>query len=90
VCPDEAKRGEANKQIRAKLDRIVFSLTDVKGFSIFAQICVNLFESEEIQKWIKGLDGVSDVRVDIMRENILVDKWLDEEIEKRLSEHPAV
>ena len=90
VCPDEAKRGEANKQIRAKLDRIVFSLTDVKGFSIFAQICVNLFESEEIQKWIKGLDGVSDVRVDIMRENILVDKWLDEEIEKRLFEHPAV
>jgi DNA-binding Lrp family transcriptional regulator len=90
VCPDEAKRSEVDKQMRARLDRVVFSLTEVKGFSIFAMICTNLFESEEIQKWIKGLDGVSEVRVDIMRENILVDKWLDEEIEKRLSQTRTV
>jgi DNA-binding Lrp family transcriptional regulator len=90
VCPDETKRIEVNKQMRARLDRVVFSLTDVKGFSIFALICQNLSESEEIHKWMKGLDGVSEVRVDIMRENILVDKWLDEEIEKRISEHPTV
>ena len=84
VCSDEAKRREVNSQMRAKLDRVVFSLTDVKGFSIFALICVNLSEGEQIHKWIKGLDGVSEVRVDIMRENILVEKWLDEEIEKRI------
>jgi DNA-binding Lrp family transcriptional regulator len=85
VCPDETKRREVNKQIRERLDRVVFSLTDVEGFSIFAQICLNLSEGEEIHKWIRGLDGVSEVKVDIMRGNILVDKWLDEEIEKRIS-----
>jgi hypothetical protein len=41
---------------------------------------VNLPEREQIQQWIRGQDCVSDVRVDIMRENILADKWLDEEI----------
>jgi DNA-binding Lrp family transcriptional regulator len=90
ICPDETKRSEVDKQMRARLDRVVFSFTEAKGFSIFALICLNLSESEEIHRWIKGMDGVSDVRVDILRGNILVDKWLDEEIEKQLSEHPAI
>ena len=86
VCPNETKRSEVNKLMRAKLERVVFSLTEVKGFSIFALICPNLSESEEVHRWLKGLDGVSEVRVDIMRENILVDRWLDEEIERQLAE----
>ncbi len=32
------------------------------------------------------MEGVMDLRMDIMRENILVNRWLDEEIEKRVSE----
>ncbi len=85
TCPDERKKSIVDRQLREKLDRVVFSLTDVQGFSMFATICLNLSEAEEIHRWIKGLDGVRDVRVDIMRENILVDKWLDEEVEKRTS-----
>lgn len=87
LCPDETQRNEVNKLMREKLERVVFSLTEVKGFSIFALICPNLSESEGIRKWLKGLDGVSDVRVDIMRGNILVDRWLDEEIERQLATH---
>ena len=90
ICPDETKRNEVNKLMRQKLERVVFSLTDVKGFSIFALICPNLSEGEEVQRWLKGLDGVSEVRVDIMRENILVGRWLDQEIERQLSEHGTV
>ena len=90
VCPDETKRSEVNKLMRAKLERVVFSLTDVKGFSIFALICPNLSESEEVHRWLKGLDGVSEVRVDIMRENILVDRWLDEEIDRQLGGTPTL
>jgi DNA-binding Lrp family transcriptional regulator len=85
TCPDETKKSEVNKLMRGKRDRIVFSFTEANGFSIFALICLNLSESEEIHKWIKGMDGVTDVRVDIMRGNILVDHWLDQEIEKQLS-----
>ena len=87
LCPDDAKKRQVDSQVRAKLDRLVFSLTDVKGFSMFALICPNLSESEQIQKWIQSLDGVNEVKVDIMRENILVDRWMDEEIERRVSEH---
>jgi hypothetical protein len=72
--------------IGGKLDRIVFSFTEANGFSIFARICLNLSESEEIHTWIKRMDGVSDVRVDIMQGNIPVDNWLDEDIKKQLSE----
>ena len=84
VCPDEKKKTEIDRIMLTKLDRVVFALTDVKEFSIFALICMNLSESEEIRRWMKELDGVSDVRVDIMRGNILVDRWLDEEVEKRI------
>lgn len=87
VCPDDAKKRLVDSQVRAKLDRLVFSLTDVKGFSMFALICPNLSESEQIRKWIQSFDGVNEVKVDIMRENILVDRWMDEEIERRVSEH---
>ena len=90
VCPDETKRSEVNKLMRARLERVVFSLTEVKGFSIFALICPNLSEGEEVHRWLKGLDGVSEVRVDIMRENILVDRWLDKEIERQLAEHSTL
>ena len=83
VCPDDKKKSEVDKLLRGKLERVIFSLTDVKGFSIFALMCTNVSESEQLSKWMKGLEGVTDVRVDIMRENILVDKWIDEEIEKR-------
>jgi hypothetical protein len=49
----------------------------------FALICSNLFQSDQIRKWIKGLDGVRYVKVDFMRENLLVDRRLDGEIGKR-------
>ena len=82
--PDEAKKATIDKQIRAKLDRLVFSFTDAKEFSIFAKVCLNMSEADETQKWIQGIDGVKNVRMDLMRETTVVKGWLDREIETRL------
>ena len=38
-------------------------------------------EADETQKWIQGIDGVKDVRMDIMKETTVVKGWLDWEIE---------
>ncbi len=55
VCPDDKKKSEVDKLLRGKLERVIFSLTDVKGFSIFALMCTNISESEQLSKWMKGL-----------------------------------
>jgi len=84
-CPDETKKQLIDKQVRSKLDRIVFSFTDAPGFSIYAMVCKNLSEAEEIRGWIKGMEGVQDVMMDTMRSNSVVNGWLDQEIERHLT-----
>jgi DNA-binding Lrp family transcriptional regulator len=83
-CPDPKKKGELDKLVRVKTDRIVFSFVDAEGFSIYAMLCLNISEAENIHNWIKGLDGVEKVKMDTMRNNVVVTGWLDEEIEKHL------
>ena len=53
---------------------------------MFAVVCANMSEAEELQGWIKTMDGVEDLRVDIMRENRLVSGWLDRAIENLVSQ----
>lgn len=83
-CPDPAKKAEVDKLMRVKTDRLVFSFVDAEGFSIYAMLCLNISEAEEIHNWLKGLDGVEKVTMDTMRSNTVVRRWLDEEIEKHL------
>lgn len=83
-CPDSKKKVEVDRLVRAKTDRIVFSFTDAKGFSIYAMLCLNISEAENIHNWIQELDGVEKVKMDMMRGNTVVRRWLDEEIGKHL------
>ena len=43
----------------------------------------NLAESDDFIGWIGGLDGVKSVSMGIMRELLVVQKWLQEEVTKR-------
>ena len=45
----------------------------------------NTSEAEETLKWLKGLDGVANVRMGIMEEFLLADDCFDAEIERHLS-----
>ncbi len=84
-CPDKEKKNRVDKILRTKLDRTIFSFTDAESFSIYAMICMNISEAQEIQTWIMGLDGVENVRLDTMRSNNIVRGWLDQEIDNRIS-----
>ncbi len=79
------KRG-LDEIIASKLDRIVFSVTAESTASQFTFVCNNVVEAEEIEQWIQGLDGVAEARMGIIKEFILVSGWLDDEIERMLSE----
>ncbi|MGQ0797480.1 MAG: AsnC family transcriptional regulator [Methanobacteriota archaeon] len=82
-CADEKKKRAVDREMPTKLTRMAFFVTTAKGFSMFTGVCDNLSEAESIYRWVKGLDGVQEVRMDIVRGNLLVDKWLDGEIERR-------
>ncbi len=85
ICPDNKEKGRIDREVVSKVERIT-SFTEGEGGSMFAVVCMNMSEPEELQGWIKGMDGVVDLRMDIMRENIVINKWFDEEIQKRASE----
>ncbi|HZY94500.1 MAG TPA: AsnC family transcriptional regulator [Candidatus Bathyarchaeia archaeon] len=89
-CPDLQKKYQLDKLVRAKTDRIIFSFIDAKGFSIYAILCLNISEAENIHDWLKGLDGVEKVTMDTMRNNSVVRGWLDEEIGNHLATTQAV
>jgi DNA-binding Lrp family transcriptional regulator len=82
-CPDENKKRRVDELIRSRPERIVFAHTGAKQYSAFTILCNNISEANEIHGWMNGLDGVKDVRMGIMKDFIVVDDWLDEEIEKR-------
>ena len=83
-CKDETKKLEINRQLKERMDNIVFSFTEAPDFSIYAMICKNLSEMEEIGSWFRSRPGVEKVMVDTMRGNILPGNWLDKEIERHI------
>jgi len=84
IIPDQAKKIIIDKQITAKLDSLVFSWTDNKTFSVFTMVCMNMSEADEIDRWIRSLDGVQNVRMDFIKEGLIPREWLDTEIERRV------
>jgi len=49
----------------------------------------NLSEADDLTKWIKGLEGVENVKMGVMKELIVVQDWLREEIGRRTAENSS-
>jgi len=45
----------------------------------------NLIEVDEFDKWIRTLEGVKNVKMGVMKELIIVQDWLRDEIGRRIS-----
>jgi len=43
----------------------------------------NLARAEDLLSLVKNTKGVKDARMDVMKDFILVDDWLDEQVESR-------
>ncbi|MHB1470564.1 MAG: AsnC family transcriptional regulator [Thermoplasmataceae archaeon] len=82
-CPDQAKKLAVDHAILSKVKRIELANTSSKQYSTFVTLFDNLAESDDFIGWIGGLDGVKSVSMGIMKELIVVQKWLQEEVTKR-------
>ena len=82
-CLDQAKKLAVDHAILSKVKRIELANTSSKQYSTFVTLFDNLAESDDFIGWISGLDGVNSVSMGIMRELLVVQKWLQEEVTKR-------
>ncbi len=86
-CRDEEKKRAVDRLILTELHRNELSDTSSRQYSKFVGLFDNASEADDITKWIKGLDGVNNVKMGIMKELIVVQDWLGEEIGKRLAKN---
>lgn len=82
-CPIKKEKHAVDSAILSKVKRIELANTSSKQFSTFVTLFDNLAESGDFTSWISGLEGVESVSMGIMKELIVVQKWLQEEIVKR-------
>lgn len=82
-CPDKEKKLDVDHVILSKCKRIELANTSSEQYSTFVTLFDNLAESDDFIGWISDLDGVKSVSMGIMKELIVVQKWLQEEVTKR-------
>ncbi len=84
-CPDFTKKKRADQAVLDEMPRIEIFNTSPLQYSTFVTIFDNLAEADEFLKFVQGLDGVMSVKMEIMRELILIQSWLRQEVTKRIS-----
>lgn len=86
VCSAEQKKKKiVDRNILSKVHRTELANTSSKKYSTFVMVFDNLSEADEVTEWIRSLDGVESVRMGIMRELIVVQDWLRDEMSKRIA-----
>jgi hypothetical protein len=84
-CPDPKRKRLVDKLMLSKVRRVELANTGSAKYSTFVMIFDNLSEADDTIKWIRGLDGVDSVKMGIMKELIVVQDWLRDEISKRIA-----
>lgn len=78
-----SKKRFTDDLIMNTLDNVSWSNTSSPEHSMFSIHCENVSEGERIYQWVRGLDGVSEARLGIHQDKIIVKDWLEEELENR-------
>lgn len=84
-CPDAKRKSLVDKLMLSRVRRIELANTGSDQYSTFVMIFDNLSEADDTTKWIRSLDGVDSVKMSIMKELIVVQDWLGDEISKRIA-----
>ncbi len=82
-CPDEKEKRAVDHTIISKARRIELANTSSRHYSIFVSFFDNLAESDDFAGWINGLDGVKSVGMGIMKDLVVIQNWIRDEIIKR-------
>ena len=83
-CPDAKRKGSVDRTILSKIHRTELANTGSRRYSTFVTAFDNLSEADDTVEWITNLDGVKNVKMSIMKELIIVQDWLKDEIRRRM------
>ena len=84
-CPNMEEKRAVDELVLSKVPRIEISNTNSKQHSTFVTMFDNLSEADEFAKWIRSLHGAKSVKMGIMKELIVVQDWLSDEVRQRVS-----
>ncbi len=84
-CPYAEKKETVDDLVLFKVPRIELSNTNSKQHSTFVTVFDNLSQADDFAKWIEGFDGVRRVKLGIMKDLIVVQDWLKDEIGRRVA-----
>ncbi len=82
--PDKDKKRAADRVILSTFPRVGASDTSPEQFSTFGISCENFADADKATKTIKAIEGVESVRMRIVREIIVCEDWLREQIAMRI------
>jgi DNA-binding Lrp family transcriptional regulator len=84
VFTTEAEKREILKEMESRGKAIDFSYTSVKDLYILSILLDNLSEAEDLLSWLKGRKEIENVKMEIMKEFIFLDEWLDERVNRQI------
>jgi DNA-binding Lrp family transcriptional regulator len=84
-CPDSEKKKAVDELVLSKIQRIELANTTGAQYSTFVTAFENLSEADEFVKWARGLEGVRSVKMGIMKNLIVVQDWMYDQIRERSS-----
>ncbi len=86
-CPDPPRKRAVDGVIHSTLRRVGAADTSPLDYSAFGMPCENLAAADQVLGELKGLNGVEDASMHILREFIVTQDWIKGEIERRISAH---
>ena len=82
-CEDDRKNLIQELLVSRNLS-VDFGYTSATNLFLLTLVVDNLVEAEELLDWIRKLDGVRNVKMELLKDFIFVDEWLDETIDSFL------
>ncbi len=83
-CPDPDKKRAADQVIHSTFARMGAYDTSSGQYSTFGISCENFAEADGVTEKIKAIDGVESVRMRVVRDIIVCEDWLRDEIVRRI------
>jgi DNA-binding Lrp family transcriptional regulator len=83
-CSDRDKKRAADQVVISTFSRIGASQTSPEQYSSFGISCENFSEADKVMERLKAIDGVLSVRMRVVKEIIVVQDWLNEQIAMRI------
>jgi DNA-binding Lrp family transcriptional regulator len=84
-CPVEEKREiQAEMELRGKA--IDFSYTSMKHLYILSILMDNLSDAEDLLSWLKARPQIREVKMEIMKDFLFLDDWLDERVSREITQ----